>query len=78
MWNREQCRGRSVIVLSLLLFQAEYEVTPDEKLGEKGKEIMTKYLTPKVRGCPERIVGGMGGLLEEYGPQIPARPCGEL
>ncbi|KAJ8789591.1 hypothetical protein J1605_022118 [Eschrichtius robustus] len=28
-------------------FQAEYEVTPDEKLGEKGKEIMTKYLTPK-------------------------------
>ncbi|XP_057362370.1 G protein-coupled receptor kinase 5 isoform X2 [Manis pentadactyla] len=26
---------------------AEYEVTPDEKLGEKGKEIMTKYLTPK-------------------------------
>ncbi|KFO28946.1 G protein-coupled receptor kinase 5 [Fukomys damarensis] len=26
---------------------AEYEVTPDEKLGEKGKQIMTKYLTPK-------------------------------
>lgn len=29
---------------------AEYEVTPDEKLGEKGKEIMTKYLTPKTTG----------------------------
>lgn len=40
---------------------AEYEVTPDEKLGEKGKEIMTKYLTSKVRG-------GRGGLIQEYGP----------
>ncbi|KAJ6669034.1 hypothetical protein lerEdw1_007843 [Lerista edwardsae] len=26
---------------------AEYEVTPDEKLGEKGKEIVMKYLAPK-------------------------------
>ncbi|XP_075468154.1 G protein-coupled receptor kinase 5 isoform X3 [Ascaphus truei] len=26
---------------------AEYEVTPDEKLGEKGKEIILKYLTPE-------------------------------
>ncbi|XP_063290306.1 G protein-coupled receptor kinase 5 isoform X1 [Pelobates fuscus] len=25
----------------------EYEVTPDEKLGEKGKEILLKYLTPE-------------------------------
>ncbi|OXB82600.1 UNVERIFIED_CONTAM: hypothetical protein H355_005855 [Colinus virginianus] len=27
---------------------AEYEIAPDEKLGEKGKEIMMKYLTPEV------------------------------
>ncbi|XP_029767226.1 G protein-coupled receptor kinase 5 [Terrapene carolina triunguis] len=26
---------------------AEYEIAPDEKLGEKGKEIMMKYLTPE-------------------------------
>ncbi|KAM4704404.1 LOW QUALITY PROTEIN: G protein-coupled receptor kinase 5 [Rhinophrynus dorsalis] len=26
---------------------AEYEVTPDEKLGEKGREILLKYLTPE-------------------------------
>ncbi|XP_075071649.1 LOW QUALITY PROTEIN: G protein-coupled receptor kinase 5 [Mixophyes fleayi] len=26
---------------------AEYEVTPDEKLGEKGREIILKYLTPE-------------------------------
>ncbi|XP_078500040.1 G protein-coupled receptor kinase 5 isoform X1 [Lissotriton helveticus] len=26
---------------------AEYEVTPDEKLGEKGKEIIMRYLTPE-------------------------------
>uniref|UniRef100_A0A8C9LZ75 G protein-coupled receptor kinase n=1 Tax=Piliocolobus tephrosceles TaxID=591936 RepID=A0A8C9LZ75_9PRIM len=38
---------------------AEYEVTPDEKLGEKGKEIMTKYLTPKVCACQVRATGKM-------------------
>ncbi|RLW02275.1 hypothetical protein DV515_00007414 [Chloebia gouldiae] len=27
--------------------EAEYEIAPDEKLGEKGKEIMMKYLTPE-------------------------------
>ncbi|XP_069835766.1 G protein-coupled receptor kinase 5 isoform X2 [Dendropsophus ebraccatus] len=26
---------------------AEYEVTPDEKMGEKGREILLKYLTPE-------------------------------
>nr|XP_023494212.1 G protein-coupled receptor kinase 5 isoform X2 [Equus caballus] len=38
---------------------AEYEVTPDEKLGEKGKEIMTKYLTPK--GLPAPVHSGLKG-----------------
>lgn len=52
--------SRSVIILVLFLFQAEYEVTPDEKLGEKGKEIMTKYLTPKVRGRLNPRAGGNG------------------
>ncbi|RMC11329.1 hypothetical protein DUI87_11448 [Hirundo rustica rustica] len=36
---------------------AEYEIAPDEKLGEKGKEIMMKYLTPEGSSfpCPLRI-----------------------
>lgn len=29
---------------------------------------MTKYLTPKVRGCPDPTAGGMGGLIQEWGP----------
>uniref|UniRef100_A0A674JXU7 G protein-coupled receptor kinase n=1 Tax=Terrapene triunguis TaxID=2587831 RepID=A0A674JXU7_9SAUR len=40
---------------------AEYEIAPDEKLGEKGKEIMMKYLTPEVRGCQNDITEGMQG-----------------
>lgn len=43
----------------LCLFQAEYEIAPDEKLGEKGKEIMMKYLTPEVRGSQSGITEGM-------------------
>jgi len=34
---------------------------------KKGKEIMTKYLTPKVRGYPNPTAG-VGGLMQEYGP----------
>lgn len=29
---------------------------------------MTKYLTPKVRGCPDPTAGGTGGLIQECGP----------
>lgn len=29
---------------------------------------MTKYLTPKVRGRPHPTAGGLGGLIQEYGP----------
>lgn len=43
----------------IYLFQAEYEIAPDEKLGEKGKEIMMKYLTPEVRGSQSGITKGM-------------------
>lgn len=38
---------------------------------------MTKYLTPKVRGCLHPTTEGMGGLLKECGPHICARPRGE-
>ena len=58
--NHEKHMSSSDTVRVLFLFQAEYEVTPDEKLGEKGKEIMTKYLTPKVRGCPNPTARGKG------------------
>lgn len=47
------------IDLFLYLFQAEYEIAPDEKLGEKGKEVMMKYLTPEVRGSQRGITEGM-------------------
>lgn len=51
-----------ILTISLYLFQAEYEIAPDEKLGEKGKEIMMKYLTPEVRGSQsgmtERMLQG--------------------
>ncbi|EHB13422.1 G protein-coupled receptor kinase 5 [Heterocephalus glaber] len=43
-----------VIVEMCLSLQAEYEVTRDEKLREKGKEILTKYLAPKAPGQRER------------------------
>lgn len=47
---RQFCETRPGLecYIQFLDLVAEYEVTPDEKLGEKGKEIMTKYLTPKV------------------------------
>ena len=44
---------------------------------EKGKEIMTKYLTPKVRGCPNPTAGGVGGLIQEYGPPGLCQASGE-
>lgn len=37
------------IFFCIFFFQAEYELLPDEKLGEKGKEIVMKYLIPGVR-----------------------------
>lgn len=48
-----------ILTISLYLFQAEYEIAPDEKLGEKGKEIMMKYLTPEVRGSQNGVTEGM-------------------
>lgn len=47
------------LLFFICLFQAEYEIAPDEKLGEKGKEIMMKYLTPEVRGSQSGITEGM-------------------
>lgn len=46
------------LLFFICLFQAEYEIAPDEKLGEKGKEIMMKYLTPEVRGSQSGITEG--------------------
>jgi len=48
-----------ILTISLYLFQAEYEIAPDEKLGEKGKEIMMKYLIPEVRGSQSGITERM-------------------
>ncbi|KAM6184060.1 G protein-coupled receptor kinase 5 isoform 2-T2 [Erethizon dorsatum] len=54
---------------------AEYEVTPDEKLGEKGKEIMTKYLTPK---SPVFIAQVSRDLVSQTEAKLLQRPCKEL
>lgn len=42
-------------MISHFHFQAEYEVMPDEKLGEKGKEIVKKYLVPEVRSGTKAV-----------------------
>nr|XP_033796552.1 G protein-coupled receptor kinase 5 isoform X2 [Geotrypetes seraphini] len=46
---RQFCETRPELesCISFLDAVAEYEVTPDEKLGEKGKEIILRYLTPE-------------------------------
>ncbi|ELK04913.1 G protein-coupled receptor kinase 5 [Pteropus alecto] len=54
---------------------AEYEVTPDEKLGEKGKEVMTKYLTPK---SPVFIAEVGQDLVSQAEEKLLQRPCKEL
>ncbi|XP_064125322.1 G protein-coupled receptor kinase 5 isoform X4 [Loxodonta africana] len=54
---------------------AEYEVTPDEKLGEKGKEIMTKYLTPKSPVFVSQVGQDLVSQTEE---KLLQRPCKEL
>lgn len=54
---------------------AEYEVTPDEKLGEKGKEIMTKYLTPK---SPVFVAQVSRDLVSQTEEKLRQRPCKEL
>ncbi|XDB64851.1 hypothetical protein AB1E18_018151 [Capra hircus] len=54
---------------------AEYEVTPDEKLGEKGKEIMTKYLTPK---SPIFITQVGRDLVSQTEEKLLQKPCKEL
>nr|XP_031538685.1 G protein-coupled receptor kinase 5 [Vicugna pacos] len=54
---------------------AEYEVTPDEKLGKKGKEIMTKYLTPK---SPVFIAQVGQDLVSQTEEKLLQKPCKEL
>ncbi|XP_004428184.1 PREDICTED: G protein-coupled receptor kinase 5 isoform X1 [Ceratotherium simum simum] len=54
---------------------AEYEVTPDEKLGEKGKEIMTKYLSPKSSVFIAQVGQDLVSQTEE---KLLQRPCKEV
>ncbi|XP_075705676.1 G protein-coupled receptor kinase 5-like [Rhinoderma darwinii] len=46
---RQFCESRPELecLIHFLDAVAEYEVTPDEKMGEKGREIILKYLTPE-------------------------------
>uniref|UniRef100_A0A8C4U955 G protein-coupled receptor kinase 5 n=1 Tax=Falco tinnunculus TaxID=100819 RepID=A0A8C4U955_FALTI len=54
---------------------AEYEIAPDEKLGEKGKEIMMKYLTPESPACVPEV---SQDLIQQTGEKLENSPCKEL
>ncbi|XP_055447530.1 G protein-coupled receptor kinase 5 isoform X2 [Psammomys obesus] len=74
---RQFCETRPGLecYIQFLDLVAEYEVTPDEKLGEKGKEIMTKYLTPK---SPVFIAQVGQDLVSQTEMKLLQRPCKEL
>ncbi|XP_073210323.1 G protein-coupled receptor kinase 5 isoform X1 [Lepidochelys kempii] len=54
---------------------AEYEIAPDEKLGEKGKEIMMKYLTPE---SPVYVAEVSQDLVQQTEEKLEISPCKEL
>ncbi|XP_058044403.1 G protein-coupled receptor kinase 5 [Ahaetulla prasina] len=54
---------------------AEYEVLPDEKLGEKGKEIVMKYLIP---GSPVYVAEASQDLVQQIKEKLENSPCKEL
>ncbi|XP_070608704.1 G protein-coupled receptor kinase 5 isoform X2 [Erythrolamprus reginae] len=54
---------------------AEYEVVPDEKLGEKGKEIVMKYLIP---GSPAYVAEAGQDLVQQIKEKLENSPCKEL
>ncbi|KAJ7397372.1 G protein-coupled receptor kinase 5 [Pitangus sulphuratus] len=54
---------------------AEYEIAPDEKLGEKGKEIMMKYLTPE---SPAYVPEVSQDLIQQTEEKLENSPCKEL
>ncbi|KAM6092436.1 G protein-coupled receptor kinase 5 isoform 3-T3 [Theristicus caerulescens] len=54
---------------------AEYEIAPDEKLGEKGKEIMMKYLTPESPACVPEV---SQDLIQQTAEKLENSPCKEL
>ncbi|XP_041123406.1 G protein-coupled receptor kinase 5-like isoform X2 [Polyodon spathula] len=53
----------------------EYEVTPDEKLGENGKEIIRKYLTPE---SPDFISEIDEDIVRQTKEKLENSPCKEL
>ncbi|KAK9400820.1 G protein-coupled receptor kinase 5 [Crotalus adamanteus] len=54
---------------------AEYELLPDEKLGEKGKEIVMKYLIP---GSPVYVAEASQDLVQQIKEKLENSPCKEL
>uniref|UniRef100_A0A670Z6B5 G protein-coupled receptor kinase n=1 Tax=Pseudonaja textilis TaxID=8673 RepID=A0A670Z6B5_PSETE len=54
---------------------AEYEVLPDEKLGEKGKEIVMKYLIP---GSAVYVAEASQDLVQQIKEKLENSPCKEL
>ncbi|XP_026525617.1 G protein-coupled receptor kinase 5 [Notechis scutatus] len=54
---------------------AEYELLPDEKLGEKGKEIVMKYLIP---GSAVYVAEASQDLVQQIKEKLENSPCKEL
>ncbi|XP_005999275.1 G protein-coupled receptor kinase 5 [Latimeria chalumnae] len=74
---RQFCETRPKLdcCIQFLNTVSEYEVTPDEKLREKGKEIISKYLTPQ---SPEYIEEVSQDLVQQAKEKLENSPCKEL
>eukprot|EP00073_Rattus_norvegicus_P043140 XP_017445121.1 PREDICTED: G protein-coupled receptor kinase 5 isoform X2 [Rattus norvegicus] len=74
---RQFCETRPGLecYIQFLDLVAEYEITPDENLGAKGKEIMTKYLSPK---SPVFIAQVGQDLVSQTEKKLLQSPCKEL
>ncbi|KFW03938.1 G protein-coupled receptor kinase 5, partial [Eurypyga helias] len=74
---RQFCETRPALECCIRFLDsvAEYEIAPDEKLGEKGKEIMMKYLTPE---SPAFVPEVSQDLIQQTEEKLENSPCKEL
>ncbi|KAM6346951.1 G protein-coupled receptor kinase 5 [Alca torda] len=74
---RQFCETRPELECCIRFLDAveEYEIAPDEKLGEKGKEIMMKYLTPESPACVPEV---SQDLIRQTEEKLENSPCKEL
>ncbi|KFP76708.1 G protein-coupled receptor kinase 5, partial [Acanthisitta chloris] len=77
LYARQSCETRPELECCIRFLDsvAEYEIAPDEKLGEKGKEIMMKYLTPE---SPAYVPEVSQDLIQQTEEKLENSPCKEL